>query len=239
MGVYDRNDSRRIVDVSAVSSLATRVYSWMSVGLLCTAFVALAVVRAGIHTKLLPYLFLMGLATLGIALTINAMVNKLSFPGMAGLFLLYSGIQGLFFGAVLPIYAAHFGGEVIWTTFLTAGTLFGVAVLYGIFTKADLTRLTKILQLALFGLIALTLVYAIASLFLPITGGMLIISYFGLILFVGLTAFDAQAIRRVSQEVHGDSIAARKLSLMLALKMYINVIMIFWYLLQILSSNRR
>jgi len=77
------------------------------------------------------------------------------------------------------------------------------------------------------------------SFFVPMSGMVLLISYLGLVIFVGLTAYDAQAIRRMSYQVDGNSLVGAKLSLMMALKMYLNVIMIFWYLLQILSHSSR
>jgi len=123
--------------------------------------------------------------------------------------------------------------------FLTAGIVYGLAMLYSLFTKTDLTRFSRILSIALMGLMGITIFYVILSLFVPLSGGTLLISYVGLIIFTGLTAVDAQQIRNVALQIQDNSTAAQKLSLMMALKMYINVIMIFWYLLQIFASRRR
>ena len=79
----------------------------------------------------------------------------------------------------------------------------------------------------------------ILSFFMHLPMMHLMISYLGLIIFVGLTAYDAQAIRRISAQVDGNGTIAAKMSLMMALKMYLNVIMIFWYLLQIFAAGRR
>jgi len=89
------------------------------------------------------------------------------------------------------------------------------------------------------GLVAITLLYMVLSMFMPMTGMMLIISYFGLVIFVGLTAYDANQIRKMSAQVDGYSVMSCKLSLVMALRMYINVIMVFWYLLQIFSSSSK
>jgi FtsH-binding integral membrane protein len=110
---------------------------------------------------------------------------------------------------------------------------------YGAFTKSDLTRIGKILSLAVVGLLAVTLIYFIMSFFITLTWMNLLISYLGLVIFIGLTAYDAQQIRNLSFQTNSNPIAAYKLSLIMALRMYVNVIMIFWYLLQIFSSSRR
>ena len=77
------------------------------------------------------------------------------------------------------------------------------------------------------------------SFFMDVTWFMLLISYLGLGIFVGLTAYDAQTIRKLSYQAGANSAMSNKLALMMSLKMYTNVIMIFWYLLQIFSMGRR
>lgn len=239
MSLLDRNYARQPIVEAAAASFSQRVYGWMTLGLLVTAGVSLWVVKSGAYQALLPYAFLIGLGTVGLSLGINAALSRATFQTMALLFLAYSFLQGLFFGSVLPVYAAAVGGHVIWTAFLTAGVIFGSAVLYGLFTKTDLTRFSRIFAVGVFALVGITVVYLIASLFTALPAMVLFISYLGLVLFVGMTAFDAQQIRSLSLQVQSDSVLARKLSLMMALKMYLNVVMIFWYLLQILSSNNR
>jgi uncharacterized protein len=239
MAVFDRDYARQPTIEAAAASFSQRVYGWMTLGLGLTAAVALWVVKSGAYLSLLPYAFMIGLGTVGLSFAINAALTRATFQTMALLFLAYSGLQGVFFGSVLPVYAAAIGGHVVWIAFLTAGVIFGISVLYGLLTKTDLTRYSRILALGVFGLLGLTLMYVVASLFTSVPGMVLLISYVGLVLFVALTAFDAQQIRRMSLQVQSDSLLARKLSLMMALKMYLNVIMIFWYLLQILASNSR
>ena len=92
-------------------------------------------------------------------------------------------------------------------------------------------------MLALVGLMVISLGFLIVSLFTPMPLLYLLICYLGLAIFVGLTVVDAQSIRRVARSVgdHGD--LSYKLSLIMALQMYCNVIMMFWYLLQIFASS--
>lgn len=223
----------------AESTFSTRVYGWMSLGLFWTALIAALVSQTGAYVALLPFLWLFALGTLGVAIAISVSITRISFGGMAALMLLYGALQGVFFGTILPLYAAQFGGQTIWAAFLTAGLIYGIAMIYGLFTKSNLAKMGKILMIGLWGLIGITVVFAILSFFVHLTWLVLVISYLGLILFTALTAYDAQQIRALSHQVDMQSPMAQKLALMMALKMYINVIMIFWYMLQILSASRR
>jgi uncharacterized protein len=239
MALYDRDLTRHDYVTVTDNSFTTRVYGWMTIGLLLTAFVAFVIANTGAYMAILPYCWVIGLATFGIAIAISTLIQRLSFPAVAGLFLAYSTMQGIFFGAVLPLYAAQFGGHLIWTAFATAGLIYGLALGYGLFTKSDLTSIGRILSVALMGLIGISLLYLILSFFIDVTWMNLLISYLGLAIFVGLTAYDAQQIRAMSTQVDSHSVMSYKLSLVMALRMYINVIMIFWYLLQIFSSSQR
>lgn len=235
MAVWDQEYTQE----ENVNSFATKVYGWMTLGLVITGLISFLIMHSGLYAALLPYYWLPVIGTFVLAMVIGSTINRLSFPALATMFIAYSSLQGVFFGTVLPLYAAAVGGHVIWMAFFTAALIFGLAVFYGVFTKADLTRFSKILQIALFGLIGVTLVFMVASFFADLSWMILLISYLGLVIFVGLTAYDAQQIRRLSYQVDGNSLVGAKLSLMLALKMYLNVIMIFWYLLQIFSGSSK
>ncbi|MGM0439532.1 MAG: Bax inhibitor-1/YccA family protein [Chlamydiota bacterium] len=234
---YIRHDGYPAVDV--VSSFATRVYGWMTMGLLTTTLVCLLLYATGAYITLQPLWWVGVFGALGVGLAFNFLMKKLSFSALAMLFIVYSALEGMFFGIFVPLYAAAYGGQLIWMTFATTALVFSIALFYGIFTKADLTSLGKILQIALMGLIGVTFIFLIMSFFTKLTMFHLIISWVGLIIFVGLTAYDAQQIRNMSSQIQDNSEMAGKLSLVMAFRMYINVIMIFWYLLQILSSGSR
>ncbi len=228
-----------IQDAQAVGTFSTRVYGWMAIGLGVTAGVAYSMFRTGLYLKLMPFWWVWAMATFGIAMGISAGLKRLSIGGVIGLFLAYAGLEGILFGTLLPAFAAAFGGQVIWAAFLTASAIFALAMGYGMFTRNDLTSLGRILTFGLIGLIAVTFLYMILSFFIPMQWAHLFISYLGLVIFIGLTAYDAQTIRQMSMQVDVNSTASYKLSMIMALRMYINVIMIFWYLLQIFSSGRK
>lgn len=240
MGIFDNRNyypSRR--EEAAISSFSSRVYGWMALGLGVTAAVAYFIYATGAYLSLVSFWWVWALGTLGIALAINSMIQRISIATTALLFLAYAGLEGILFGTMLPFFAAAYGGQVIWSAFATGAVIFATAMGYGMFTKSDLTQLGKILRIGLIGLIAVTLLFLVLSFFIQMPLANLIISYIGLILFVGLTAYDAQTIRHFSLQADSQSVMSYKLSLIMALKMYINVIMIFWYLLQIFSSNRK
>ena len=239
MGVNDRDYLYDPRTVQAVGTFSSRVYGWMAIGLGFTAAVAFFVFRSGLFIKLIPFWWILALGTFGIAMGFNASIQRFSIKGVIGMFLAYAGLQGVMFGTILPAFAAAFGGQVIWLAFTTASAIFLLAMGYGMFTKNDLTSLGKILSFALIGLIGITLLFMVLSLFMQLAFLNLLISYLGLVIFIGLCAYDAQTIRRFSLQADVHSVASYKLSLIMALKMYINVIMIFWYLLRIFSSGRR
>ncbi|MCH9634407.1 MAG: Inner membrane protein YbhL [Chlamydiae bacterium] len=239
MAYNDRITIKPQSGVGQVNTFATQVYGWMTAGLALTAFVAWFIYKTGLYHAVLPFWWITAIGTFAIAMTISSRLNQISFSGLATLFLAYSALEGVFFGSVLPGFAAAFGGQIIWTAFGSASLIFAIAVAYGVFTKSDMTSLGRILSIGVIGLVAVTLLYMVLSLFMPMTGMMLIISYLGLMIFVGLTAYDANQIRKMSSQVDGYSVMSCKLSLIMALRMYINVIMVFWYLLQIFSSSSR
>ena len=214
----------------------------MTIGLALTAVVAWLVFQSGLYITLMPFWMIIAFSLMGVSLYMGRKINRLAttpFTSLTTLFLIYSGLEGVFFGTVLPVYAASFGGQVIWAAFGTAALVFGLAVAYGAMTKSDLTSLGRILSRGVMGLVAATILYVILSFFMPVTGLMLLISYIGVVLFVGLSAYDAQKIKQMSQQVDGYSAQSCKLSLVMALRMYMNVILIFWYLLQIFSSSSK
>jgi uncharacterized protein len=239
MVMHDRDYVYDPRQAQAIGTFSSRVYGWMAIGLGFTASIAYFIFRSGLFVKLMPFWWVWTLATLGIAMGFNASLQRFTIGGVIGMFLAYAGLQGVMFGTILPAFAAAYGGQVIWLAFVTAAAIFLLAMGYGMFTKNDLTSLGRILTLGLIGLIAVTFIFMILSLFMQLPLLNLLISYLGLVIFIGLSAYDAQTIRRFSMQADVNSVISYKLSMVMALRMYINVIMIFWYLLRIFSNNRR
>ena len=238
MTIYDRDYVRSPAQAATrTTTFANQVYSWMGIGLALTGLVAYGVFRTGAYVTLMPFWWIFAFGTLGIAFAIQGLLNRASFTTIAALFLAYAGLEGLFFGVVLPLYAAAYGGQIIWLAFTTAAAISAMAIAYGYFAKADLTNVGRLLSFGVMALLGITLLYFVLSFFITLTWLHLFICYLGLIIFIGLTAYDAQQIRRISQQVDPRTTASYKMAMVQALRMYINVIMIFWYLLQIFARR--
>lgn len=226
-------------DAHAVSTFSTRVYGWMALGLGVTASLSYFLFTSGLYRAVLPFSWLVGLALFGIAFGLSARMHRLSMGSAMALFLTYAALEGVLFGSLLPLFAAAYGGQVIWSAFLTASLVFIAAMGYGMLTKNDLSSVGRLLSFGLVALMGITLLYLVLSFFCTLPRAYLFISYLGLVIFVGLTSYDAQTIRRMSLQVDVHSVASHRLALVMALRMYMNVIMVFWYLLQIFSLSRK
>jgi len=146
------------------------------------------------------------------------------------LFVLYSVINGVVLSSIFLIYTMTSIASVF---FITAGT-FAVMAFIGYTTKTDLTSLGKILMMALIGLIIASLVNVF---FIKSTGFDLIVSYAGVLIFVGLTVYDSQKIKRMLEMAPDASEASQKLALVGALSLYLDFINLFIYLLRILGRR--
>ncbi len=239
MSLYDRDYMRSQGSAQAISTFSTKVYWWMTIGLGVTSAVAWFLASSGLFLSFMPFWWVMVLATLFITFHIARKAQTMSFPSMATWLFAYAVIEGLFFGTLLPGFAAVYGGDVIWMAFCTASVLYGIAAIYGTVTRSDLTAIGRLFTLGVMALMAITFLFFIISFFADVTWMTLLISYVGLALFVGLTAYDAQTIRHLSGQAQVGSEMSNKFALMMALKMYTNVIMIFWFLLQIFAGGRR
>ena len=158
-------------------------------------------------------------------------VRSASLRSATLLFVLYSVLNGLMLSFIFIVYTMTSIASVF---FITAGT-FAVMSLIGYFTKADLSSLGRILMMALIGLIIATLVNVFL---LKDTGLGLILSYVGVLIFVGLTAYDTQKIKQMLMQADDVSEEAQKIALLGSLSLYLDFINLFLYLLRIFGGNR-
>jgi FtsH-binding integral membrane protein len=219
----------------AFPALMRKVYVWMTLALVLTAVTAFGVASS---PRLMVAIFsnswiMWGLiiAELALVFTVSGAINRLSLTTATLLFVLYSVLNGATLSVIFVVYAPMVIAKVF---FITAGT-FGAMAAIGYFTKADLSKLGKLLIMALIGLIIATVV----NIFIKSSSFDLILSYIGVLIFVGLTAYDSQKIKQMlaMQEDMGEG--AQKLALMGALSLYLDFINLFLYLLRIFgrSSN--
>lgn len=219
----------------AFPSLMRKVYVWMTLALVLTGFTAYGVATSpGMMTALMTNRMLfIGLIVAEFALvwSISARINRMSLTTATLLFVLYSVLNGAMLSSIFVVYTMSSIASVF---FITAGT-FAVMAAIGYFTKADLTSLGKILFMALIGLIIATLV----NVFLLKSGTFhLILSYAGVLIFVGLTAYDSQKIKRMLIGADDVSEEAQKIALLGSLTLYLDFINLFIYLLRIFGSSR-
>lgn len=214
--------------------LMRKVYTWMTLALLITGVTAYGVatspaILALIFSSKITFFGLI-IAELALVWSITGMLNRISLTTATLLFTLYSVINGATLSSIFLAYTMESIGQVF---FITAGT-FGAMALIGYTTKTDLTSLGKILFMALIGIIIATVV----NMFIGSTGMQMIISYLGVLIFVGLTAYDSQKIKHMLYEQDVNDEGAQKLALIGALTLYLDFINLFIYLLRIFGGRR-
>lgn len=217
-----------------LNELMRKVYVWMTLALVITGFTAWGVANSpGILSLIMSNQILFwGLCIGELALVwgVSASIHRLSLTTVTLLFILYSFINGV---TLSFIFLAYTRESIATTFFITAGT-FGVMAAYGYFTKSDLTSWGKILFMALIGLI----IASIVNIFIGSSMFSLIVSYVGVVIFVGLTAYDSQKIKEMLSTAESANETAQKMALMGALSLYLDFINLFIYLLRIFGSSR-
>jgi len=224
---------RQLEAAAAFPVLMRKVYVWMTSALVITGFTAYAVATSPgilqvIYTN--PVIFWgMVIGEFALVITVSAAINRISLTTATLLFILYSVLNGALLSFVFLAYTAS---SVYTVFFITAGT-FGAMALLGYTTKTDLSSMGKILFMALIGLVIATIV----NMFLKSSGLELILSYVGVLVFVGLTAWDSQKIKQMLLQAPDASESAQKMALLGALTLYLDFINLFLYLLRIFGKR--
>ena len=234
---YYQTDSYTPQSLDAkVSAVMKNVYVKMFLGLLLTALVAWGVAAtANSDTSFLVYMaqhrwVYWGLAIpeLGLVLWISARLQKMSSAMATGLFFLFAVVNGLTFSMIFVVYNI----AAIFKTFLITAGVFGAMSVYGYFTTRDLTKIGTFLYMALFGMLILIVV----NIFWANSTLEWIVSAAGVLIFIGLTAWDTQ---RIKQMAYADpSMADGRLATLGALSLYLDFINLFLYLLRFFGGNR-
>ena len=228
------NYTRSYQPSTTLSVLMRKVYTWMALALVITGITAYGVATTPslIEAIIMNRILFWGLviAEFGIVFGISGMLHKLSLTTATLMFIVYSVINGALLSVIFLVYTMSSIGMVF---FITAAT-FGVMALIGYTTKTDLSKLGSILFMALIGLIIATVV----NMFVQSSGFQLIISYVGVLIFVGLTAYDTQKIKLMLNEQSSADESAQKIALLGALSLYLDFVNIFIYLLRILGDRK-
>jgi uncharacterized protein len=227
--------SRSRTDV-LVNDFVRSVYNWMAVGLCLTGVVAFYVSHNETLMRLIfgnsIIFFVLILAELGMVFAIAGMVNKMSAGTATSLFVIYSALNGV---TLSFIFLAYTQTSIVSTFFICAGTFIGCSI-YGWTTKRDLTSIGGFLMMGLIGIIIASLV----NMFIRSSGMSIIISYIGVIVFVGLTAYDTQKLKNmaITQPAGVDGAVVRKGAILGALSLYLDFINLFLMLLRIFGTGR-
>jgi len=219
-----------------VNEFVRSVYNWMAVGLALTGCIAFF--TAGNETLLRliysgPFVvFGLFIAELALVYVISTRINRLQASTATGLFVLYSALNGLTLSFIFIAYAS---ASIASTFFVCAGT-FAACSIFGWTTKRDLTSMGGFMFMGLIGII----IASVVNMFVHSSAMATIISYIGVLVFVGLTAYDTQKIKSMAlaQPAGMDAAVIRKGAILGALSLYLDFINLFLFLLQILGSNR-
>jgi hypothetical protein len=212
-------------------SIMAQVYAWMTAGLLTTGAVAMLTASTGLADLLFstPLFFVLFLVEIGLVWFLSARITKLAPATATALFLVYSLINGL---TLSVIFLAYTQASIASTFFITGGT-FGLMSVYGYTTKRDLTRVGSLLVMALIGF----LLASIVNIFLQSAAFYWILTYAGIAIFVGLTAWDTQKIRRLSSNVSNEA-DGHRVAILGALMLYLDFINLFLLLLRLFGRRR-
>ena len=211
--------------------LMRKVYTWMTLALLITGVTAFGVASSPtLFMSLSKMMWGLIIAELALVFILSGAINRLSLGTATLMFIGYSVLNGAMLSSIFLVYEPMVIAKVF---FITAGT-FGAMAVYGYTTKKDLTSMGKILFMALIGLVIATVV----NMFLKSPGFDYILSYIGVAIFIGLTAWDSQKIKEMLQTQYDMSEGAQKLALLGALTLYLDFINLFLYLLRIFGNNK-
>ncbi|WP_298641544.1 Bax inhibitor-1/YccA family protein [uncultured Prevotella sp.] len=218
----------------AFPALMRKVYLWMTLALVITGFTAFGIasnpgIAYAIVTNRLLFWGLV-IAEFGLVIGISGAINKLSAVTATLLFVLYSIVNG---ATLSVIFMAYTMSSIASVFFITAG-LFGVMAFIGYTTKTDLTSIGKILFMALIGIILATIV----NLFVGSSMLNMIVSYIGVVIFTGLTAYDSQKIKNMLYNADSMDEGMQKIALLGSLTLYLDFINLFLMLLRIFGGNR-
>lgn len=219
---------------SLVKGFMARVYGWMFFALAITGVVSYyvstseAIIGIFATTPMVFYGLLIG--ELVLVIFLSALINKIPSIVAAGVFILYAALNGVTLSLIFLIYTS----TSLFSTFLVTAGTFGLMSLIGFTTKMDLSKIGSILFMALIGMI----IASVVNMFLKNSAIYWIITYAGILIFVGLTAYDTQKLKRMAVGLDTESEQGKKASIIGALRLYLDFINLFLLLLRVLGRRR-
>ena len=224
----------RIQAQAHVSAFVRSVYNWMAAGLALTGLVAYFVASNPALFAIARQAFIIiAIAEIGLVIWLSARIGKMQASTATGMFLLYAFLNGVTMSVIFVLYTQ----SLIASTFFICALSFAALSVFGWVTKKDLSGLGSFLMMGVIGI----LIASVVNIFFIQSSGMqMIISYIGVLVFAGLTAYDTQTIKQMamSQPAGLNAGVVRKGAIIGALKLYLDFILLFQYLLHILGGSR-
>ncbi len=221
------------VEVSERSFL-TQVYFWMAMGLALTGFVAAWVAQTpSVMAALMQNTFSMLVLVfiqIGIVMWLSSRIAQLSVMAATVGFSIYATLNGVMFSTIFLVYT---GASIALTFMVTAGT-FALVSVYGFVTKRNLTSAGSFCAMALIGIILASLV----NLFFKSSVLYWILTYAGVAIFIGLTAYDTQQLKQIHRQGFGSQEMTQKIALLGALKLYLDFINLFLLLMRVMGRRK-
>ncbi|HFQ89005.1 MAG TPA: Bax inhibitor-1/YccA family protein [Desulfobulbus sp.] len=220
--------------VEASTVFLAKVFNWMAIGLGITGVVAYLTASTSLALTIVasPVFFILVIAELGLVFYLSARIEKIQAATATGLFLLYSLLNGLTLSTIFLAYTR----TCIGGTFLITAGMFGAMAVYGLVTRRDLSGVGSFMFMGLIGIILASVV----NIFLKSSSLYWAISVIGVLVFVGLTAYDVQRIKQMGEQgimAQGET-AIRKGAIIGALALYLDFINLFLMLLRIFGGSR-
>jgi hypothetical protein len=236
---YAYQNVSQLTDADASRKFIANVFAWMFVALGISAFCAYffandpslyAVLRDPVTGGNTGLGTIVMFAPLAFILVISFGFNRLSYGVLALLFIAYAVVMGISLSFILLAFTA----SSVLGVFITSSLLFGVMAVAGYITNQDLTKFGGIMIMLLFGIIIASLV----NIFLHSSGLDMIISYVGVAVFVGLTAYDVQKLKNIGAGIEYGDASAKKMALMGGLTLYLDFVNLFLMLLRVFGRRR-
>ena len=231
-------DSLRTMSVDSVAAeqqrFMVRVYNWMTAGLAITGFMAFYISNNETIMGIIfgnPFMpIVLIIVQIGLVVWLASRVMQMSVSQATGVFMLYSGLTGITFSFIFVVYTS---ASITSTFLVTAGT-FGAMSLYGYTTKKDLTSWGSFLFMGLIGII----IASVVNMFMQSNMMHMIITYAGVLIFVGLTAYDTQKIKEMNILGNEGTDEDTKEAIRGALTLYLDFINLFLMLLRLMGDRR-
>lgn len=224
-----RTADQAVID-EGLRSFMLRVYNYMASGVLLSGIVAYALANSSLFPVVFgtPLKWVVMLAPLAFVMVLSFGINKLSYPAMQAIYWLFAATMGASLASIFVVFT----GESIARVFFITAAMFAGMSLYGYTTKADLSRFGSFLVMGLIGIVLASVV----NIFIGSSAVQFAISVIGVLVFVGLTAYDTQRIKETYYEADGQQMVG-KMALMGALSLYLDFINLFTLLLQLLGQK--